>query len=245
VGQRLMVRPPSSESELSDAGDESTLPAGTRNTSPLSETKISGDVEVTELKPVGGETSPQTHSAEGHPTGFLPGQVVSEVTVPDGGETVAAADQPADLDANHTAVEEVAATEPPSLDKPDLPKSTGYQWPVQGKIVKNFGSPVGKTKNAGINIMAPSGTPVNATNGGVVKYAGNKGGFGKVVLVQHDGGMMSIYAHLEETTVNRGDVITGGQKIGTVGKTGVVKSPQLHFELRKGTEAVDPMKHLS
>jgi lipoprotein NlpD len=238
VGQRLLVRPPSTEAELGDRGDESTLPAGR---APLAGApRMSGDVEVTELKPIGGAEDPkQVLKADEATKG-----TITEVEVPAEDGSIAPAVQPANLDVDTPAVENTAP-EPPILDKPDMPKSTGYQWPVQGKIVKDFGSAAGKTKNDGINIMAPSGTPVNATNGGVVSYAGTKGGFGKVVLVKHDSGMMSIYAHLEDTTVNRGDIVTAGQKIGTVGKTGVVKSPQLHFELRKGTQAVDPRKHLS
>lgn len=79
----------------------------------------------------------------------------------------------------------------------------------------------------------------------MVAHAGNQlKGFGNVILVKHDKGLMTVYAHLDEVLVKRGDVVSAGQKIGTVGKSGTVKEPQLHFEIRKGTTPVDPKKHL-
>lgn len=126
------------------------------------------------------------------------------------------------------------------------PEASGsYVWPVRGKIVKDFAKG-GKTQNDGLNISAPKGTPVVAVNNGVVAHAGNQlKGFGNVILVKHDKGLMTVYAHLDEVLVKRGDVVSAGQKIGTVGKSGTVKEPQLHFEIRKGTTPVDPKKHLS
>lgn len=120
----------------------------------------------------------------------------------------------------------------------EVPASAGtYSWPLKGRIVKAYN----KGGNDGINISAPKGTAVVAANNGVVAHAGNQlRGFGNVVLVKHDNGYMSVYAHLDDVLVKRNDVIKVGQKIGTVGRSGNVKEPQLHFEIRKGTNPIDP-----
>ncbi|AIK95781.1 LysM peptidoglycan-binding domain-containing M23 family metallopeptidase [Candidatus Odyssella acanthamoebae] len=117
-----------------------------------------------------------------------------------------------------------------------------YTWPVRGKIVKGFST--GKGGHTGINISAAKGTPVKAANNGVVSRTEQIPGYGKVVLVRHQDGVITVYAHLDQITVKRGDVVTAGQKIGTVGKTGNVKEPQLHFKINKGKTPVDPTKYL-
>lgn len=128
---------------------------------------------------------------------------------------------------------------------PGTPKSASfYSWPVKGKIIKNFES--GKKGQTGIKISAPMGTPVTASNNGVVARAQQIQGYGKLVLVKHDNGFVSIYAHMDSIAVKRGDVVSAGQKIGTVGKSGNVREPQLHFEIREkqGKVPVDPTKFL-
>lgn len=121
-----------------------------------------------------------------------------------------------------------------------------YRWPVQGTVTRAF-NPLGKGKaqNDGINIAAAKGSPVVAANNGVVAHAGNQlRGFGNVVLVKHDNGTMTVYAHLDKVSVKKGDAIRAGQRLGTVGQTGTVKEPQLHFEIRKGRKPIDPGKYL-
>ena len=99
--------------------------------------------------------------------------------------------------------------------------------------------------NDGINIAASRGTAVNAAENGVVAYAGNEvKGMGNLIIVQHSGGWMTVYAHLDSMTVRRGTKVSVGQKIGTVGETGKVDQPQLHFEIRKGTKAYNPSSYL-
>ncbi|MBM3468332.1 MAG: M23 family metallopeptidase [Alphaproteobacteria bacterium] len=126
------------------------------------------------------------------------------------------------------------------------PASSSYTWPAQGKVIRNFNpSGKGKNQNDGINISAPKGTKVVAVNNGVVAHAGNQlRGFGNVVLVKHDNGLMSVYAHLNEVFVQKGDVVSAGQELGTVGQTGNVKEPQLHIEMREGRKPVNPEKYL-
>lgn len=122
----------------------------------------------------------------------------------------------------------------------------GFIWPVKGELIAEFG-PMGKGQNNdGINIAAARGTPVRAIENGVVAYAGNElKGFGNLLLIKHADGWISAYAHNDQLLVHKGDSVKRGQQISTVGSSGGVDSPQLHFELRRGTEAVDPVGHLN
>jgi murein DD-endopeptidase MepM/ murein hydrolase activator NlpD len=99
--------------------------------------------------------------------------------------------------------------------------------------------------NDGINISASRGTAVRSAENGVVAYAGNEiKGMGNLVIVQHSDGWMTVYAHMDTMSVRRGARVKVGDKIGTVGQTGKVDSPQLHFEIRKGTKAYNPSSYL-
>jgi murein DD-endopeptidase MepM/ murein hydrolase activator NlpD len=118
----------------------------------------------------------------------------------------------------------------------------GFIWPVKGEVIAEFGSPGKGQHNDGINIAVPRGTPVVAAADGVVAYAGNElRGFGNLLLIKHAEGWMTAYAHNDALLVKRGDVVKRGQRIAKVGDSGGVSPPQLHFELRQGTRAVDPM----
>ena len=119
-------------------------------------------------------------------------------------------------------------------------------WPVSGTILSEFGPKSGGLHNDGINIAAAKGTAVRAADEGTVAYAGNElKGFGNLVLVRHADGWMTAYAHLDRMDVDRGAPVKRGQIIGTVGATGNVRAPQLHFELRRGSRAVDPRERLA
>ena len=98
-------------------------------------------------------------------------------------------------------------------------------------------------QNDGINLAVPEGTPIKAADDGVVAYAGNElKGYGNLVLIRHANGFVSAYANASELLVKRGDTIKRGQVIAHAGQTGNVTSPQLHFEIRKGSTPVDPMQ---
>lgn len=130
---------------------------------------------------------------------------------------------------------------------PEPPKRSGgkFSWPVEGKVLSSYGSKDKGMQNDGINIAAPRGATVKAAENGVVAYAGNEiRGFGNLLLIKHDGGWVTAYAHNDKLLVKRGDKVSRGQSISQVGSTGSVTSPQLHFELRKGATAVDPKKYL-
>ncbi len=121
----------------------------------------------------------------------------------------------------------------------------GFVWPVQGKVVLKYGAGAGGLFNDGINIQADRGTPITAAENGVVTYVGNElRGFGNLILIKHADNYVTAYAHTENPLVARGDVVKRGQRISSVGSTGAVTFPQLHFEIRRGRKSSDPMKLL-
>ena len=117
---------------------------------------------------------------------------------------------------------------------PSLAGSSGFTWPVQGEIITEFGPSQRGVHNDGVNIAASEGASVGAAAKGRVAFVGtNIKSFGKLVLVKHDGGIITAYAHLGDISVKEGDIVTAGQSIGTIGRSGRVDSTQLHFEIRK------------
>ena len=123
--------------------------------------------------------------------------------------------------------------------------SSKFAWPVRGTILSHYGAKTGGLYNDGINISAAAGTTVVAAENGVVAYAGNEvKGMGNLIIIQHADGWMTVYAHLNSMAVRRGVRVSVGQKIGTVGQTGKVTKPQLHFEIRKGTKSYNPTNYL-
>ncbi len=127
---------------------------------------------------------------------------------------------------------------------PVAPESYGsvhFGWPVEGPVISAFGSSSNGERNDGINIAVKSGEPIHAAAAGTVTYSGNElKGYGNLVLIRHDDGYVTAYAHADSITVNRGDRVEKGQVIGYAGSTGDVDRPQLHFEIRHGVEPVDP-----
>ncbi len=120
-----------------------------------------------------------------------------------------------------------------------------FAWPLEGRIIEGYGTGASGTHNDGINIAARAGEPVRAADAGRVAYAGNElRGYGNLVLIKHAGGYMTAYAHNGKLLVKRGEAVKRGQEIATAGATGSVNSPQLHFEIRRGTHALDPTDHL-
>jgi len=116
---------------------------------------------------------------------------------------------------------------------------------VRGRVIAGFGPSTNGLQNDGINLAVPEGTAVRAAEEGVVAYAGNElKDYGNLVLVRHANGLVTAYAHASEILVKRGDTVRRGQVIARSGQTGKVTSPQLHFEIRKGSTPVDPTKYL-
>jgi murein DD-endopeptidase MepM/ murein hydrolase activator NlpD len=121
-----------------------------------------------------------------------------------------------------------------------------FRWPVRGRVIASFGPTPNGLQNDGINLAVPEGTPVKAAEDGVVAYAGNElKGYGNLVLVRHSNGFVTAYAHASDILVKRGETVKRGQVIAHSGQTGNVTSPQLHFEIRKGSTPVDPSQYLN
>jgi murein DD-endopeptidase MepM/ murein hydrolase activator NlpD len=145
----------------------------------------------------------------------------------------------------HVAKEEPRTTE--TVVKTAEPNGAmpSFRWPVRGRVIAGFGNKPNGTQNDGINLAVPEGTPIKAADDGVVAYAGNElKGYGNLVLIRHSNGFVSAYAHASELLVKRGDTIKRGQVIAHAGQTGNVTSPQLHFEIRKGSTPIDPTQFL-
>lgn len=132
------------------------------------------------------------------------------------------------------------------IPEPAALSAGNFRWPARGRIISSYGDKNDGGKNDGINISVPEGTSVRAAENGVVAYAGNElKGYGNLVLIRHSDDWVTAYAHNSDLMVKRGDVVTRGQVIAKAGQTGSVQTPQIHFELRKGSTPVDPLKYLA
>lgn len=188
------------------------------------------------------------------------GQQPQQVASADGGQTLTAPDgtQAANTvtqtaaAATTSAAPAATAEQPtqtaavtPQQSAPDASSgvtSDTFRWPLSGRVITDFAA----SKGTGINIEAPEGSTVRAAENGEIIYVGNAvEGYGNLVLVKHSNGFVSAYAHLQNIGVVKGDTVSRGDPIGTVGMTGSVNRPQLHFELRRGATPVDPVPHLA
>jgi len=192
-----------------------------------------------------------TTEAGSAPTSQPGGGVTSSGLPPLQGASAAPA--PTEVPAEPPAQTQTAQIQPPppkpapSGDPlPALKPDSPFIWPVDGKVISKFGPAKDNLRNDGINIAAPVGAPVKASAAGVVAYAGNElRGFGNMVLLRHADGWVTAYAHNSSLLVKKGDKVGQGQTIARVGSSGNVDSAQLHFELRQGTKAVDPLRVLT
>jgi len=122
---------------------------------------------------------------------------------------------------------------------------SGFMWPVGGSLNDYFGAPRGGgTYHSGLDVGADSGTPIAAAAGGQVVLASSGYGYGNYVIVRHDNGYETLYAHLTEIYVVQGQWVAQGEAVGTVGSTGWATGPHLHFEVRVGGASVDPLSYL-
>jgi len=118
-----------------------------------------------------------------------------------------------------------------------------FVWPASGTISSSFG-PRRNAHHDGIDIAAPEGTPIRAALDGTVVYTGSLRGYGKVVILAHDGGLTTVYAHNSKNMVQHGARVRRGTVIASVGQTGRTTGPNLHFEVRKDNRARDPLAYL-
>jgi murein DD-endopeptidase MepM/ murein hydrolase activator NlpD len=232
------IRPP----HTITVGQRLRLPAPTGAPGGAAKTPAPKPAPAAEAAPAAGM---KQAAAPGEPGGAArtpapkPAPAAEAAGPPEGGSAPAKAPATAPDTAPAPKPRPVAVGEPP-------PRSgRAFQWPLRGEILSTFGAKKGGRHNDGINIQAPRGTPVRAAENGIVAYAGNElRGFGKLVLIKHADGWVTAYAHNDVLLVARGDRVTRGQAIARAGSTGTVSTPQLHFEIRRGTRAVNPAKHL-
>ncbi|MFQ5956348.1 MAG: murein hydrolase activator EnvC family protein [Candidatus Brocadiales bacterium] len=124
--------------------------------------------------------------------------------------------------------------------------SKGFIWPLNGKILQRYGDFVGGHKNTGIDIEAPLGQDVLAAKGGKVEVVSeNPSGWGKVVVIRHNGGLHTWYAHNSRVFVQEGNWVRQGQVISQAGQSGSVTRPELHFKVFRNDKPVDPLSYLS
>jgi murein DD-endopeptidase MepM/ murein hydrolase activator NlpD len=135
----------------------------------------------------------------------------------------------------------VEAAEPATPEAPPPP----FIWPAPGPITSPFG---GGRHHPGIDIDGVTGDPVMASGAGTVVLAGaapsGYSGYGNVVMIDHGGGLATLYAHLSRVDVAIGQTVEQGQQIGAIGATGVATGDHLHFEVRVDNKPEDPMPHL-
>ena len=128
-----------------------------------------------------------------------------------------------------------------ALATPLLHSPIPLVWPVLAPVGDGFG-PRGHAFHAGIDLLAPRGTPVLAAGPGTVTWAGRRaGGWGRLVVVRHPDGVRTLYAHLASIDVRVGDEVSGGAILGRVGSSGNASGPHLHFEVRVHGAAIDPL----
>lgn len=148
--------------------------------------------------------------------------------------------------ANATVTPEAVVAEPAVKAAEATGALPSFRWPVRGRVITSYGAKTNGKSNDGINVAVPEGTPVKAAEDGVVAYSGNElKGYGNLILVRHANGYVTAYAHASELMVKRGETIKRGQVIAKSGQSGEVGSPQLHFEIRKGSSPVDPLQFLN
>ena len=268
-GQQLIIPHPAAVAAASAPADPATRSAPAVNAAPSVHVVNRGDtllgvarrnhISVAELARANG-IQPNTKLRLG-----------MRLTVPAKAAALAPAAQPAVAPAQPAAAlapaTRLAAVTPESQQKARLAQATNaedapaepsvkaaeatgalptFRWPVRGKVITSYGAKTNGKANDGINLAVPEGTPVKAAEDGVVAYSGNElKGYGNLVLIRHGNGYVTAYAHASELLVKRGDTIKRGQVIAKSGQSGEVGSPQLHFEIRKGSTPVDPLQFLN
>ncbi len=193
-----------------------------------------------------------TTTAEAVPSAAAPGAMATPgaqpantpATILNGEQKVAALTPPntaTDATPSAQALPAAPAVKPSQPGSGSIAGTPKLRWPVEGKIISGFGRRPDGTHNDGVNVSVPAGTEIHAAEDGTVAYSGNElKGYGNLLLIRHDNGWVTAYAHADHLLVQRGDTVKRGQVIAKAGKTGQVDQPQVHFEVRQGQKPVDP-----
>ena len=206
------------------------------------------EIEIEPAGPIRVEPEDPAHAEDAVPVraGRTP-PVRAEVQIPEPSDSPAPRAARAEPDATPLAPTLYALARQPDTNGVPLPPTRNtFLWPIEGRVISGFGAKPGGKHNDGINIAAPVGSEVRAAQTGVVAYAGNElRGYGNLVLIRHDGGWMTAYAHNDALLVGKGDVVNRGQVISHSGRSGSVSRPQTHFEIRRDGEPQDPLRLLT
>lgn len=177
-------------------------------------------------------------------------QMPEDITLLDEGMTIfiPGAKKILEIEVAGTAAADVAENERtetiPSEEAEEFDKtSVNFKWPAPGSVAVAFGGEF-ENRNEGIDIELPEGTEVRATADGKVLFSASHGGFGNMVIIQHNERFISVYAYLQQNTAKEGQLIKQSELVGFSGMTGVAPTPRLHFEIREYSKPVDPLKYL-
>ena len=247
-GQDLLI--PASRGRVARANSDSSQTLDPASGQPQNDEAVSSNTATEK------ETASKDEAAKTSPTKTFPEQVVA-TSIPKPRVKPAAikqiATRSADSDKKSTknksserpSATQTASSRPTEVPDPPARESNRFAWPLRGEILTDYGPQTGGLHNDGINIEAERGDPVRASANGVVAYVGNElRGFGNLILIKHTDNWITAYAHLDKISVERGQRVTRGEVIAQAGQTGGVARPQLHFETRRGSDAVNPEKML-
>jgi murein DD-endopeptidase MepM/ murein hydrolase activator NlpD len=174
---------------------------------------------------------------------FVPG-AASAVEVPEVGEVgTRAATVSSTSTSTPTSTSSSIPSTPPESRGAIARAETALAWPLKGVLYGRYGVRDGR-RHDGIDIAAPEGTPVLAAAAGTVLYAGEQAGYGSIVILRHDGGLVTLYAHNSRILVREGDRVKRGEAVARVGQSGKTTGPHLHFEVREGTRPKNPLLFL-
>ncbi len=170
-------------------------------------------------------------------------EIGQSIQLPRGATVAASASRPSTPTTSYRRPTQAPATQP--TVQPVANAAVSFDWPIRGTVLSGFGRKPDGSRNDGINIAARTGDEVRAAAAGQVVYAGSElAGYGQLVLLRHDGGFVTAYAHNSRLMVREGDQVTRGQVIAAAGSSGTVEVAQVHFEIRRGVNPEDPMRHL-
>jgi murein DD-endopeptidase MepM/ murein hydrolase activator NlpD len=203
-------------------------------------------VSVAELMEVNGLGDPR--SLEVGSELFVPGATRSLEVPPVGPSAGPETEAEVELEAEPESPARPPAPGKPAPPRPPPPKlaqakAAGLRWPLQGVLYSRYGVRQGQ-RHDGIDIAAPEGSSVGAAAAGSVVYAGEQSGYGSIVILRHDGGLLTLYAHASAILVRQGERVSAGQPIAKVGRSGRTTGPHLHFEVRDGTRPRNPLFYL-
>ncbi len=180
---------------------------------------------------------------------FIPGASEVKEVPPPGRQTAGSHEQRGSKPSSHgdAKAQSIPGEKPPRQPSEDsgAGKSLRFLWPARGQVTSRFGERRGNRAHKGIDIAAPEGAPIVAAESGQVIYSGKISGYGKVIVIEHASGFVTVYAHNRKNYVKAGEWVERGQRIGEVGKTGRASGPHLHFEIRVNNTPVDPLKYLA